>query len=339
MINNILNIYDENGNIIHYDNIEIKSEKSPRSSVISKILYIDGKSIIGNNRNTYKIQFKCNCGNISTVALKYYLSKVNIHCNKCSNRNHVHHYDNPIKQTNYVFDEYNDDFKSKYWNRHLHYDEFINYLSNFISINGKKFNINDIVYYEHLPINNQSKFTSFVSFNNGLTKESLKSVELKCALCNKVFSIHPFNIRKYNINNIKCKYCGFNTISFKLKQYKNTNITYQSNLEKTFLDYCFNYGIKVMNGFEIPYWFNNKLHTYVTDFYLPEHKIILELKGCNPFFINDLKSGKIEAKNSYANQFAKEHGLKFKFIRDYDLEKFINYLSNQLKKYIIKYYI
>ena len=56
--------------------------------------------------------------------------------------------------------------------------------------------------------------------------------------------------------------------------------------------------IKIENGKEITYNFDNKVRTYITDFYLPQFKYIIELKAKNKFYRDDLKSGKIEAKNN-----------------------------------------
>ena len=321
MVNNIIKIFDENNNEIKFNNLEIKLEKTKRSSIISKILYIDNIPIIGVQRNFYRVLFKCNCGNLSNVNLKYYLSKNDIHCGKCQNRHNVHKYKNVKKIINYNWDDYDETFKNKYWKRHLKLEEFLYFKDKIVSINNKSF-IN-VIYYEHLPINNQNIFTSFVSFDNGLTKESLKSIELLCEVCNKTFSIHPFNIRKFINKHIKCKKCNFNTKEYEIKLYKNTNITYQSLLELSFLNKCFEYNINVMNGFEIPYFFNNKIRTYITDFYLPDYKYIIEIKGSNPYYFKDIKSGRLDAKNNAAISFAKNNNMEFKFILD-DINIFFN---------------
>lgn len=334
MVENIISIYDENDNEIKFNHLEIKTEKSKRSTTYSKILYIDNIPIKGENRNLYKVLYRCNCGNLSKVALKYYLGKLEIHCNKCSNRNNVKHYENIIKQKdNRKFEEYDNDFINKYWIRHLHKDEFYKWISYIYQINDKKisdYNINNIIYYEHEKCYNQQKFVSKISFDNGQTLENLKSIYLKCNICNKIFKIKPFNIRRKNIEDIRCQKCNFWTKSYKIQFYKDTNITYQSELEKTFLDLCFKNNIEVINGFEIPYYFKNKLHTYVVDFYLPQLKYLVEIKGSNPYFIKDLQSGRIEAKNAYAANFCKENNMHFRFIRDYDLEKFIKNIVNKL---------
>ena len=320
METHILEIYDENNNLIRFNKLEIKYEKSLRSSSYCNILYIDDIPVIGYKRNTYRVKYKCNCGNISECSLKYFLGKTYIQCNKCTNRNHVSKYINKnihlIKD--YNFDNYNDEFKYKYYLRHLKEEEFYFYINKIYSINHKKIiDINTIIYYPHENGNNQSRFVSKISFDGGITKENLKSIQLVCSICNKIFTIKPFNLRLKNINDIRCQYCNFETLPFKIKLYdKNTLLTYQSNLEKKFLDYCYNYKIKVINGFEIPYVYNGNIHTYISDFYLPDYKMIIEIKGNNPWFKRDLKLGKIDAKNNAANKFANEHNMKFIFILD-----------------------
>lgn len=253
--NNIVEIYDENNKIVKFHKLDIKYEKTKRSSVFTNILYIDDIPIIGNKRNKYKVKFLCDYGNYSIVALKFFLSKKDIHCNKCSNRNHVHHYIYFQKKIENDFNEYNNKFKIKYWDRHLHQYEFDKYLNYIVTINHKTFDKHKIKYYEHLRSNNQSLFQSYISFDGNIntSKEPVKSIELKCNICHNIFSIHPFNLRNININDIRCRKCNFSKMSFKSKLYKNTLLTYQSKLEERFLDYCYNYGIKVMNGFEIPY--------------------------------------------------------------------------------------
>lgn len=329
MVENIISIYDENDNEIKFNYLEIKTEKSKRSTTYSKILYIDNIPIIGKKRNLYKVLFKCNCGNLSKVALKYYLGKLDIHCNKCSNRNNVKHYESIKKQKdNKLFNEYNETFINKYWERHLHKDEFYKWINYIYQINDKKisnYNINEIIYYEHEICYNQQKFVSKISFDNGKTLENLKSIYLKCNICNKIFKIKPFNIRRKNINDIRCQYCNFENIKFKIKKYNNTLLTYQSKLEKYFLDKCFENNIKVLNGFEIPYEYKNKIHTYIIDFYLPELKMLIEIKGSNPWYKKDLLSGKLNAKNNAALQFANNNDMTFKFILD-NIDIFFNEL-------------
>ena len=328
MINNILKIFDENNNEIIFHTLEIKYEKTKQSSIYSNILYIDNIGITGKKRNLYKVLFKCNCGNISQVSLKYYLSKKEIHCNKCSNRNHVHNYENKnINNIDKNFNNYSDEFKNKYWNTHLHLNEFNKYINKIYSLNEIILTDNikkNIIFYEHDYINNQAIFTSKFSLDNGITKINLKYVKIKCDICNKIFKLKPFNLRNHK-DKIRCRKCNFETINYKLKKYNDT-LTYQSKLEKYFLDKCFEKNIKVMNGFEIPYYFNNKLRTYISDFYLPDLKIIIEIKGNNPYYKKDLNSGKIDAKNNAAINYANIHNMKFEFILE-DIDNFFNKIT------------
>ena len=95
---------------------------------------------------------------------------------------------------------------------------------------------------------------------------------------------------------------------------------------------CKSKNIKIVNGFEIEYLFKNKKHIYVSDFYLPNYKMLIEIKSRNHFYRNDKKSGKIKAKINAANEFYNKNGLKFYMLFDEDIEKFINNLINTSKE-------
>lgn len=84
-----------------------------------------------------------------------------------------------------------------------------------------------------------------------------------------------------------------------------------------------------MNGYEIPYYFNGKQRTYVSDYFLPDYKIVLEIKGRNKFYRDNLKSGKLQAKNNAALNFCKENNLIFKFIFAEEIDNFILSLLNE----------
>ena len=55
---------------------------------------------------------------------------------------------------------------------------------------------------------------------------------------------------------------------------------------------------------------------------MPEYKLIIELKSENQYYRADLKSGKINAKNKAAIEYAKEHGMNFVFLFNYTVEDF-----------------
>lgn len=353
LLKHIEKIFDYYLNEINFNHLELKYEKRKYSSNYSYVLYLDNNALTRDQFKTYKVQYLCRCGRHITILLQKYLCKKNICCHHCmQNRSFEfnvktkpYELKKGIRQKVQIikkeFNEYDDIFKLNYAKHHLTEIEFYKYLPYIYSIGDIILNDdirNNIIYKYADHCNNQKKFTSYISYDNGLNYIPLKQFFLKCNTCGKIFGIHNINLKNKNIYDIKCKQCNFFTKPYLIKKHDLINATYQSKIEKYFLDLCYHYGIHVMNGLKIPYWFNKKLHTYITDFYLPDHKIILELKGCNPYFIKDLKSGKIEAKNAYAAQYAKEHNMKFRFIRDYDILNFIKKISNFNKKYELKYY-
>lgn len=340
LIEHILSVYDENDDEIIYNDITYKIEKRPHSSVKSVVIYIDGKSLTRDQTRSYKVMYLCRCGRKHKILLQKYLLKKKLYCINCvQDRSYDDHIiankigknkiQKPIKKE---FDEYDDEFKYNYSKNHLSNQEFYKYLPHIYKINNTiitQSNIKYIVYYYAEHTTNQHKFTSKISFDSGLHIESIKDVYLQCDTCNRIFRVHFNNIRLQDINNICCIRCKLANTTYPIRKYKNTNITYQSGIEKEFLDFCFNNGIKVENGKEISYQFNGKMKTYITDFYLPKIKYIIELKAKNKFYRDDLKSGKIEAKNSAANIYAKQYNLHFKFVFDYELHDFFQQLLNE----------
>lgn len=342
LIEHIEKIFDKNNNEIQFNKLEIKEEKRPHSSCISKILYIDNIPCNCYQMKSYKIQYLCRCNRHINILLHKYISKRALNCMHClQDRN----FDDSIytkpyelkkgirkKEVNNIkkFEDYPEEFKNKYKTNHLTEEEFYKYLPYIFRLNNiilNSNNINNIKYKYYDYANNQLKFTSKISFDNGLTWNSIKDIALQCSVCGKIFKIHLSNLRSKILDNIRCKGCNFSTKEYKIELYKNTNITYQSLLELSFLNKCYDNNIKVINGIEIPYYFRNKLRTYITDFYLPDYKYIIEIKGSNPYYFEDIQSGKLEAKNNAAIEFAKQNNMKFKFILD-DIESFFNVLLN-----------
>lgn len=347
LTNHIEKIFDENNIEINYKYIEFKKEKRKYSKTESIVLYIDNIPCNRREMKQYKIQYLCRCGRHIIILLQKYIHKERINCMHClQDRNFEDHVEskpyslkNGLRKKEIVkykkFEEYSDDFKNEYYKTHLYENEFYLYLPIIYKLNSIELNDeirNNIKYKEYFPCNNQMKFTSKISFDNGENWETLKKIELQCSICKKIFNIHIENIRKQDINKPLCKHCSFNSDLFPIRLYKDTLITYQSKIEQYFLDKCFENNIKVNNGFEIQYFWNKKIRTYITDFYLPDLKIIVELKAKNPFYYEDRLSGKIDAKNAYANNFAKENDMDFRFIFEEYIDNFINECIEKMKK-------
>ena len=225
-----------------------------------------------------------------------------------------------------------EDFKNNYKRKHLSQNEFFKYLPYIYQINNhiiENNNLDNIKYLEYYPTNNQFKFTSKISFDNGLTYETINKINLKCSICGKIFNIHIENLRNKDLENIKCQGCAFNNYKYTIKLFDESGLTYQSNLEKYFIEQCYKHNIKINNGFKIPYYFNKSMHTYISDFYLPEFKYIIEIKSDNIWYKKDFKSGKIKAKENGALEFGKNQNIKFKMLFDQDIDDFIKNILDE----------
>ncbi len=91
-------------------------------------------------------------------------------------------------------------------------------------------------------------------------------------------------------------------------------ISYQSSYEYKFILTCEKLDIKINNGPTVAYLFEDKEHQYFIDF--ETDKYIFEIKGSHIWYQEDLKSGKIDAKNKKAIEYANVHCKKFIFLLD-----------------------
>lgn len=82
------------------------------------------------------------------------------------------------------------------------------------------------------------------------------------------------------------------------------------------MDLCIDKNITVENGLKIPYIFNNGKHDYISDYYLPDYKIIIELKSKNIYYRMQLQNGKLQAKIKAAEDFALNNNMKYIFLFD-----------------------
>ena len=339
LIEHIIKIYDENDNEISYNKISYKIEKRKYSITYSLVFYIDDKPLSVKQFRTYKVLYKCRCNRENKIYLVKYMQKPKLYCQHCSQDRSfsdyiIAHTKNKVKkekvQKIYKFDEMDESFYNWYFKSHLTEKEFYNYIKYFYKINNTIItDYKKVIYYVAEPIKSQYRFTAKVSFDNGKTKETIKNVYLKCKICQKIFKIHIYNMRNKDLNNIICKSCSFTNLSYPIQLYDNTGLTYQSGIEYNFITNCLQNNIKITNGLTISYQFNNKIHKYITDFYLPEYQYIVELKSKNKFYRDDKKSGKLYAKNNAAELFCKQNNMNFKFVFDYEINDFINKLLSE----------
>lgn len=338
----IIKIYDINDNVIPFKTLSTKYYKKKHANNYSLHLFLDSKELLSNEYRSWKVEYKCRCGRINKILIRKYFLKEKLWCSHCCQDKSFNDFllanyggakgkdikDKKIKiKREYNFENESDDFKNNYWKSHLTKEEFYKYLPYIYSIDGIIINDNDTIeYFETFPSYNNIKYTSKIKINNIL--HPIK-IQLLCSICNKSFTIHSYNIRKKDLTNIKCKTCAFNNHIYPIKLYDTfSGLTYQSLPEKYFIDKCKENNIKILNGIEIPYNWKKKKKIYISDFYLPEYKKIIEIKSDNRFYKNDLKSGKLLAKNNAAIDFGEKNNMSFNLVFDNEIDDFINNLLN-----------
>lgn len=96
----------------------------------------------------------------------------------------------------------------------------------------------------------------------------------------------------------------------------NKNLHYQTQPELECIIYHQDNDIEIWDGPSIPYVFENKEHIYHIDF--ETEKYIIEIKSNHGWYKENLVSGKIDAKNEAAQEYALSVGKEFKFLLDFN---------------------
>lgn len=341
LLTHILSLYDLDGNIIEYEKLEIKRERRFDYGDYRNWLYIDGENC---NPKKIKVKYVCRCGEVHIIYLSKYLEKEKLICKKCNqslkygctsfNSKHRITKRKPSK-VHMIFEDASDEQKQKYYENHLTTEEFYNNLKYFVRINKHDItnNMLENIKYEYAaPGTCHNVFVSKVSFDNGQTYETLKEIYLKCCVCGTIFKVHIDNIRKKgDLSKVKCKSCIFCNYTYEVRRYDNSELTYQSNLEKLFIDKIKSNNYEIENGQKIKYFYNylNKYRNYYVDFYLPQFKIMVEIKGNNKFYRDDLETGKFDDKCNAAKKYAESHNMKFVVLFENDIDDFIESLTKQ----------
>ena len=336
----IIELFDNNDNKIIFNKIELKEEHSNWSNNNVIQVYVDNIKLTNTQKRSYKVIYKCRCGCTPKILLRKYLAKEHIVCKHCLQNRSFDYFSvsnnfgknkdlykgrkQVVLNKDLCFDDMNENFKQHFYKNHLSENEFYEYLPHIYKINNIVLTdkIRKTIQYKLFPTNNQTRFCYKISFDNGITFENIV-IYLKCHICGKIHKVHIDNLRKKDFKNIKCSRCMLTNHRYKIKLYDDSGLTYQSNLEKQFIDKCKCNNIIIVNGLTLPYFFNNKYHNYITDFYLPEYKYIIEIKSDNIWYKNDVKSGKIDAKINAATTFSEQHKLKYVMLFDNDIDKFI----------------
>lgn len=345
LIENIFKI-TSNNNIVNYKILSLQKFASKYSSNKEKIFHF----FIDNNRITSKSNFifyyKCiYCDLNNKIKVRQLLRKINkneIRCYHCRNKSDIKRskhskfmISNNVKTGEYIqpkkkiqlnldqiienskkeFSKESYLFKENFNKKHLSKKDFIELKKRILSFNNGIFT--DLSNYEYIPIlktNNQMKYTSVIRINGTDNYFQPNNPILKCDLCeNKWKAKNIFRFK--NQKKILCRDCSCTNKIFKIRFYKNIlneKILYQSKLEKKFIDYCNDNKIKVTNGPNINYYFDNKKRNYRVDFKVLNY--LVEIKDYHKWHLDNIKSGKWDAKENAAKTYCKDNNLEFLFV-------------------------
>ena len=319
--------------------------------------FIREKEISRNN--SFVVKYKCiSCKIINTITLNLFLRKIHkkiLNCNICKNSDENKRLEQSLlmlKKYNsdiqYVrkekvkiksfnlnelielskkkWEEMDEDFKEKYYLKHLSLDEFDRIKDKIISINNDKImNLDSFRYIPNFILFNQTQFNPVLINESENRYEKIIYIKYKCENCSNFFVNRDLYIQKNRIK-IFCKDCNFTNKTFKIRKLKidDIDINYQSNYEKHFIIWCKEKKIKISNGPTIKYLWNLKEHNYRIDFTLPDQKYLIELKDNHIWQKKDLNSGKFDAKKQSAEIYAKNIGFRYLVIFPKNMTEFKN---------------
>ena len=309
---------------------KIEFESSKYSSKKNLIWHVYINNIKLNRKSDYTITYTCSdCNKLNEVSTTQFLRKLRNgthRCNSCAieilNSKPDHNKPTnkePVKKLTPIeyheqslieFKTYPDEYRESYILHHLSEEDFNRLRPRIVSIcNGKYTDLDRFEFWSIYKVYNQMAFSSILYDKQ--TKTVLKANQpiLKCDNCDKIWrakSLEGFK-NAYKVLCIDCKLC--NSI-FKIRPIQNVNnekITYQSKLEKRFVEWCNNNNILVKNGPIINYEFCDKSRIYKVDFQIKN--ILIEIKDFHCWHKEQIKSGKWKAKEDAAINFINEHNL------------------------------
>lgn len=360
MLKKLNNILSNNINYVIIDNniikdgiFIIKTEKSINSNNLTNRLYHNDNRI--KLKNT-KVNYTCKCGKTWEIYLKKYLIKKTLYCNTCKEmysikrenqslymKNTFNKY-NKIKpktknntkskklksnefinKSNINFNNETDLYKEIYYDKHLTNNQFNKIKDHIFKVNNNEFN-NHMLYYEHLLVNNQNKYSSYIydKINNKFV--NFNNIEYFCENCNNTFKTSRPAIEKIKNKKILCKTCSLCNKTFKIRNtfnILNEKIIYQSKPELYFIEFCNKNNIYIQNGHNIEYFFDNKKRKYRVDFFIPNEKILLEIKDNHIWHKEQLKNGKWDAKLMAVKNYAIDNNYLYKLVFVDELNKFL----------------
>lgn len=297
------------------------------------------------DRNKFKVTYKCLCGNISTIHLKKFLAKKTIVCSKCreteeKRKNHsillrtknfkekIHKkvfekIEDKINKSIKEFNLESAEFIRNFYDKNLTIAEYNNIKDKIVGVNGISVLDKKIEFVPIMRIGNQTKYSQYILIDG--IETPFKNIKFKCDNCGDNFNTSRRPKEKINNKKILCQTCYFCNKIFKIRKYITIfgdELLYQSNLEKKFIEMCEKNNIKIFNGFKIDYFFKNKKRKYRVDFYLPEYKILIEIKDNHVWHRKQLDSGMWGAKQLAAEKYSEINNLKYNILFQEDLDEF-----------------
>jgi hypothetical protein len=353
IIKSIINVTDENGNSICYNNITCEWLVSKYSSKKEESwhIIIDGK-IISKTCN-YLFLYKCQtCFSEHLIGVTQFLRRVkndtsrcylcrNKETEKCKIQSQYMKNGRIEKEQKQIIDilkkreisiklfmEKDNTFQTNYFKTHLTETDFYRISNNIISFDdGKYINSKEIEFWSIIQTNNQMLFSSTCYDTKNKTLIKTTNPIMRCDLCDITWKSKSINKFKTDIK-ILCKDCTCVNKTFNLKPYSNIKgdkILYQSKLELKFITFCNDSGIIIYNGPRVIYHFNKKQHTYKVDFIVD--KYLIEIKDNHIWHKLQVESGKWQAKETAALEYCHKNNLKFMIITPDTW-----YLTEQLRK-------
>lgn len=89
-----------------------------------------------------------------------------------------------------------------------------------------------------------------------------------------------------------------------------------------FIKKCEENNIKILNGYDITYFFNGEKHVYKVDFFLPSERKLVEIKENHIWHKKQIESGKWDAKKCSAIEFAKSNNMEYVVLFNEDFSDF-----------------
>ena len=344
------------GNHAVYDTKHLKLEKKISNGSNQPIWRLSDECREYKKCSNVRVHYACiTCGQDASVKMNLFYRKLNRNsqgCHTCCNydvqkvANHkakfaaglfkskadriklVYTPEEMVQRSLTEFEQEDSDFKQYYFQKYLTIEEFDRVKPKISSVNDRT----DLINLEYLPVlkvNNQYKF--YPALRDTVTNHILKAHHVKfvCESCTGIFPVKSLESQK-NKFKVLCRECSLSNNIFKIREYKmrQGTIRYQSKLELRFVKHLDEANVQVKNGPRVPYLWNGTSHTYVIDFYLPEHGLLVEMKDNHIWHKRQIENGKWAAKEEAAMAYAKTQALKYVILYP---DTYLNFLKVEVK--------